>query len=49
MENMEDVRVVTGKPAYAKKRVAELKLRGYVVVKSHTHPNGDITVKLERV
>jgi hypothetical protein len=46
---MEDTRVVTGKPNYVKKRVAELKLRGYVVVNSHTHPHGDVTVKMERL
>jgi hypothetical protein len=49
MENMEDIIVVTGKSKYVKDRVAHLRARGYSVITRHVHPNGDITVKLERV
>ena len=42
----EGVQVVTGKGAYVAKRVEALKKMGYKVEKSHTHPNGDITVRL---
>lgn len=46
---MEDVRVVTGKPVYVRRRVAELVSLGYTVMTRHTHPHGDVTVKLERL
>lgn len=45
---MKDTRVVIGKPAYVRRRVAELVSLGYVVMTRHTHPHGDVTVKLER-
>lgn len=40
------MKIVTGKPAYVTKKIAENIKLGYIVDEKHIHPNGDITVRL---
>jgi hypothetical protein len=38
--------VITGKPNYVTKKIAENKARGFIVEKKHVHPDGSITVRM---
>lgn len=40
--------VFTGKSYYVLQKIAQLRQRGYKVVKKHFHPDNSITVTMER-
>ena len=39
-------KVITGKPNYVTKKIAEQVKLGYVIDKKHVHPDGSITVRM---
>lgn len=39
--------VITGQPKYVDKKLDAMRKRGYVITKSHTHPDGNKTYVLD--